>query len=76
MTTTNFQTGQKFKAVSDINVLYTYKLGGGIKGRKVKKDDVITFLGSTTEIDTPCISSYELLHKMTLESFKKYFVAI
>jgi len=68
--------GQKFKAVKDQDVLYTFKLGGGLNGRKVKQGDVVTFL--TVDNAGPCCtkmaSCYELLRRMTLEEFKAGFV--
>ena len=68
--------GQKFKAVKDLDVLYTFKLGGGVKGRKVKQGDVVTFL--TIDNFGPCgtkmASCFELLRRMTLEDFKAGFV--
>lgn len=70
------KTGQKFIANQDVNVKYTYKLGGGIKGRTVKAGEVVTFLSESTEIDTPCVSCFELLNRMTKQSFKLYFTAI
>ena len=68
--------GQKFKAVKDLDALYTFKLGGGVKGRKVKQGDVVTFL--TIDNFGPCgtkmASCFELLRRMTLEDFKAGFV--
>jgi len=66
----------KFKAIQDVNALYTFNLGGGMNRRKVKTGEIVTLIGKSTEIDTPCVSCAELLHKMTAESFYKLFTPI
>lgn len=67
--------GQKFEAIQDTNFLYVYKLGGGLSGRKVKKGDVVTFLNSEVSFSTRMVNCYELLYSMTLDEFKKNFIA-
>lgn len=66
--------GQKFEATQDTNFLYTYKLDGGIQGRKVKKGDIVTFLNSEVSFGTRMVNCYELLYSMTLDEFKKNFI--
>ena len=67
--------GQKFEATQDTNFHYTYKLDGGIQGRKVKKGDIVTFLNSEVSFSTRMVNCYELLYSMTLDEFKKKFIA-
>lgn len=67
--------GQKFEAIHDTNFVYTFKLGGGIQGRKVKKGDIVTFLNSEVSFSTRMVNCYELLYSMTLDEFKKNFIA-
>ena len=69
-------TGQKFQAIKDVNMKYVFSLGGGINGRTVKAGEVVTFLGESTEIDTPCVSCFELLHRITKDSFNKLFLPV
>jgi len=66
--------GQKFEAIQDTNLLYTFKLGGGVQGRKVKKGDIVTFLNSEVSFSTRIVNCYELLYSMTLDEFKKNFI--
>jgi hypothetical protein len=68
--------GQKFEAVRDTDFLYTYKLGGGLLGRKVKKGDVVTFLTEEISFSTRMVSCYELLLCMTKNEFISSFKAI
>lgn len=65
--------GQKFQAINDVDVLYTYKLGGGLLGRKVKKGDIVTFLTNEISFSTRLISCYEILRCMSLDVFEKNF---
>jgi hypothetical protein len=62
-----------YQAISDVNIKYTYQHGGGLKGRTVKAGDIVTVIGRSIEIDTPCVSCIELLHKITEDSFKAFF---
>jgi hypothetical protein len=48
---------------------------GGIQGRKVKKGDIVTFLNSEVSFSTRMVNCYELLYSMTLDEFKKNFIA-
>lgn len=66
--------GQKFLAVQDTYVLYTFKNGGGINGRKVKQGDEVTFLTKETEIGDVVVTFYETLGKLPLSDFNKFFI--
>lgn len=67
---------QKFIAINDVDTLYTFKLGGGILGRKVKKGDVVTFLTYENSFIHEMVTCYELLHKLPLDIFKSNFKLI
>lgn len=66
--------GQKFIAIQDTYILYTFKNGGGINGRKVKKGEEVTFLTESIEIDTRCVTFYETLYKIPMNDFTKLFI--
>lgn len=65
--------GKKFVAKQDTEILYTYKLGGGIKGRKVKKGDVITFLSVMNDLGRESVATYETVHRIDKHSFFHIF---
>jgi hypothetical protein len=66
--------GQKFVAVKDTHILYTFKNGGGINGRKVKKGEEVTFLTEYIQIGTRCVTFYETLYKVPMDDFTKLFI--
>jgi hypothetical protein len=66
--------GQKFIAIQDTYILYTFKNGGGINGRKVKKGEEVTFLTESIEIATRCVTFYETLYKVPMDDFTKLFI--
>jgi hypothetical protein len=66
--------GQKFIAIQDTYILYTFKNGGGINGRKVKKGEEVTFLTESIEISTRCVTFYETLYKVPMDDFTKLFI--
>lgn len=61
---------QTFRAKQDTPLLYTFKYGGGINGRKVKAGELVTVVSESIEIDTPCVRCLEILHKTA----KAYFL--
>lgn len=64
---------QKYIANQDTKILYTYPLGGGIKGRTVKKGDIITKTGEMTDIDTVSVCTAETLRRIVKSYFEKVF---
>lgn len=67
----------KYQANVDLpTVLYTYNFSGGIKDRTVKAGETITLISTSIEIDTPCVSFLEILHRMTTASFHKFFTKV
>ena len=66
--------GQKFISIQDTYILYTFKNGGGINGRKVKKGEEVTFLTESIEIGTRCVTFYETLYKVPMDDFTKLFI--
>lgn len=66
----------KFVANQDIKVKYTYQLGGGIKGRTVKKGDIVTAIGMMNDVNSQSVSCAELLHRIEINAFKSLFTAL
>ena len=66
----------QFVANQDINVKYTYQLGGGLKGRTVKKGEIVTAIGVMNDINSQSVSCVELMHRIELNAFKALFTAI
>lgn len=66
----------QFVANQDINAKYTYQLGGGTKGRTVKKGEIVTAIGVTNDINSQSVSTLELLHRVEINAFKTLFTAI
>lgn len=66
----------KYIANEDLNMKYIYQLGGGIKGRTIKKGEVVTAIGIMNDINSQSATTRELLHRVELNSFKKLFTPI
>lgn len=62
-----------YTANQDTNIKYIYALGGGIKGRTIKKGEQITVIGVMNDINSQSISTKETLHRITADSFFKFF---
>jgi len=62
-----------YVATQDTDILYTFKHGGGIKGRTVKEGEKVTFLGTMNDINTRSVACLELLHRVEENAFNKIF---
>jgi hypothetical protein len=58
---------EKFK------ILYTYKLGGGVKGRFVKTGDMLTVIDKVYDINTVSYSTLETLHRLSADMVNQFF---
>lgn len=67
---------QKFTANHDMPIKYVFSLGGGIKGRTIKKGEVITYGGEMNDIDKKSIWTLETLHRIESNYFKAHFTLI
>ena len=63
----------QFVANQDIKVKYTYQLGGGLKGRTVKKGEIVTVIGVMNDVNSQSVSCVELLHRIEINAFKSLF---
>lgn len=66
----------KYIANKDLNIKYVFQLGGGTKGRTIKKGEEVTVIGLMNDIDTQSVSTLELLHRIELNAFKKNFTSV
>ena len=67
---------EKYTANKDMNIKYIYSLGGGIKGRTIKKGEIVTKIGEMYDINTKSVSTLELLNRVELNSFMSCFTKI
>lgn len=63
----------QFVANQDIKAKYTYQLGGGLKGRTVKKGEIVTAIGVMNDVNSQSVSCVELLHRIEINAFKSLF---
>lgn len=64
-------------ATQDTDILYSFRHGGGLNGRTVKKGDRVTLVtGNTTNIDTPVVRCLETLNWISREYFNQVFAPI
>ena len=70
------QQMEKYTANKDMNIKYIYSLGGGIKGRTIKKGEIVTKTGEMYDINTKSVSTLELLNRVELNSFMSCFTKI
>lgn len=66
----------KYLANCDMPIKYTYQLGGGIKGRTIKKGEFVTVIGVVTDIDSISVSTIESLHRISAPYFINNFTKI
>lgn len=69
---TVIEKGQ-YVANCDMPIKYTFQLGGGIKGRTIKKGETVTVIGQMTDIDTVSVSTLECLNRINAAYFKANF---
>lgn len=65
-----------YKANTDMPIKYIYQLGGGIKGRTIKKGDTVSVIGHVTDIGTVSIETVETLYRINAEYFLSNFTKI
>lgn len=66
----------KYSANQDINIKYTFQLGGGLKGRTVKKGEIVTVIGVMNDINSQSVSCIELIYRTEINAFKSLFTKI
>lgn len=66
----------KYIANKDMDLKYVYSLGGGLKGRTIKKGEQVTVIGIMNDIDSQSVSTIELLHRINLNGFEKCFTKV
>lgn len=60
--------------VEDARILYTYQLGGGLKGRTVKAGEEVTrVVHAHWHEDYYGVAVLETVHRISLDGFNKYF---
>lgn len=69
-------TAGKYIANEDTTILYHFQLGGGIKGRKVKKGEIVNAVGTMNDVNTQSVCTLETLNRIEVNSFLKLFTKI